>query len=190
MRGIAALRIGLWAVVALVAGCGARTAETAPGAPYGTPFRLVDQNNRPVTEGIFRGKPSAVFFGFTHCPEVCPTTLAELATYETEVAAKGRALNVVFVSVDPQRDTPAVLKQYVSALSPTITGITGSPDAVAAMLKGWNIYAKKVGEGDDYTMDHTASVLLLDAAGALQSTIAYGEDSKSVAAKIARIVGA
>ncbi|KQT51046.1 cytochrome oxidase assembly protein [Aureimonas sp. Leaf454] len=194
MTGAQIFRIGLWAVVALV--CGATlavylsqstTAPTSPEAAYGSPFRLVDQNGAVITEAALRGRPSAVFFGFTHCPDVCPTTLSELAAKKAALKAEKKDLNVVFVTVDPERDTPAVMKDYVGAISPDIVGITGEPAAITDMLKGWGVHAAKVGEGADYTMDHTASTFLLDSAGRFAGTIAWGENPKTADEKLERL---
>jgi len=130
-----------------------------------------------------------VFFGFTHCPEVCPTTLYELAGYQKQLAEKGGDLQVVFVTVDPERDTPEVMKNYVEAVSPDITALSGSPDKIAAMLKGWGVYSAKIGEGDDYNMDHTATTFLIDETGELAGTLAYGENPDTALAKLERLVG-
>lgn len=194
MRGITIVRIGLWAMVALFGGAAAALYFVYDGKPpvseeaaYGTPFALIDQNGAPITESSLEGKPSAIFFGFTHCPDICPTTLAELGAQQKALEAEGKALNVVFVTVDPERDTAAILKDYVGAVSPGITAITGEPAKVAAMLDGWGIQHKKVGEGADYTMDHTASTILLDSAGRFVGTIAYGENPKTAKDKLDRL---
>ena len=193
MRGMKIFRIGLWAVIALCAGAaislylGRGLGSDGEQAAYGTPFQLTNQNGEPITEAAFVGKPSAVFFGYTHCPDVCPTTMAELGAFQSELAADGKALNVVFVTVDPERDTAAVLKDYVTAVSPDVTAITGDPEGVAKMLKGWGVYAKRVGEGNDYLMDHTATTFLLDSKGRFSGTIAFGEDPKTAKQKLDRL---
>lgn len=157
--------------------------------PYGAPFTLVDQKGAGITEAAFRGHPSAVFFGFTHCPEVCPTTLFELDGWLKTLGSNGENLRAYFVSVDPERDTPEVLNAYVGNISDRITGITGNVDEVHAMLKSFGIYWKKVElEDGDYTMDHFASVVLLDSDGAFAGTIAYGENAESALAKLRRLV--
>ncbi|MEF2546991.1 SCO family protein [Aurantimonas sp. E1-2-R+4] len=196
MNSVSILRVGLWALVALLVGAvvalvflyGQGGRNTAEG-PFGTPFALVDQNGAAITEADLTGKPSAVFFGFTHCPEVCPTTLYELAGYQRQLKQEGKDLRVVFVTVDPERDTPEILKDYVEAIGADITAITGAPDKIAAMLRGWGVYSAKVGEGPDYSMDHTATTFLLDADGALAGTLAYGEKSDTARAKLDRLVG-
>ena len=110
------------------------------GEPYGAPFALVDQKGAPITEAAFRGQPSAVFFGFTHCPEVCPTTLFELDGWLKKLGDEGKDVRAYFVSVDPERDTAAIMDAYVGNVSDRITGITGEPEKVHAMAKAFGIY--------------------------------------------------
>jgi protein SCO1/2 len=130
-----------------------------------------------------------LFFGFTHCPEVCPTTMAEMSTWFEQLGEEGSDLRGYFVSVDPERDTPAILGEYVSWVSDRITGITGTPEEIAKIAKAWGVYYEKVPlEGDDYTMDHTASVFLLDTKGEFQGTIAYGEDSTVAVQKLRNLL--
>jgi protein SCO1/2 len=156
--------------------------------PYGGAFTLVDYDNKPITEAAFRGHPSAVFFGFTHCPEVCPTTLYEMNGWLAKLGDEGKDIHAYFVSIDPERDTPELLKAYVSNVSDRIVGITGEPAKIAAVAKAFGIFVRKVDTGDgDYTMDHTASVLLLDRAGAFAGTIAYGENPDTALEKLRRL---
>ncbi|MER8552873.1 SCO family protein [Mesorhizobium sp. M0976] len=180
-------------LVLMAIGIGALTVKSYfpyySGKPYGEPFTLVDQKGAPVTEATFRGHPSVVFFGFTHCPEVCPTTLFELAGWLKTMGDDGKNLRAYFVTVDPERDTPEIMNTYVSNFSDRILGITGDPDKVHAMAKSFGIYWKKVDTNDgDYTMDHTASVLLLNAKGDFAGTIAYGESPDAAIAKLKRLV--
>lgn len=195
MTRTATLRIALWALVALGGGAALalglmRIQPTASEeTAYGAPFRLTDQNGAPITEAVFKGKPTAVFFGFTHCPEVCPTTLSELGAYREELRKeKSRDLQIVFVTVDPERDTPDIVRNYVGAISPDVVAITGDRTGLDAMLKSWGVYWKKVGEGPDYTMDHTATTFLLDSDGRFVGTIAYGENPKTAKDKLERLV--
>ena len=158
------------------------------GQAYGAPFTLVDMRGNEITEEAFRNKPSAVFFGFTHCPEVCPTTLFELDGWLTELGADGNKINAYFVTVDPERDPPETVNTYVSNVSPRILGISGEPDKVVEMARSFGIYWKKVDlEGGDYTVDHTASIILLDRSGDFAGTIAYGENPKNALAKLKRL---
>jgi len=158
------------------------------GQPFGAPFTLIDQNGAEITEAAFRGQPSVVFFGFTHCPEVCPTTLVEMDGWLKKLGDEGKDIRAYFVSVDPERDTPDVMKTYVSNVSDRIVGITGAPDKVAAMTKSFGIYSRKVDTGDgDYTMDHSASVLMLKRSGDFFGTIAYEENPDTALAKLKRL---
>lgn len=195
-RRMAALRLGLWVLVALAAALlvvvwavGGKQFSSAEKAaePYGTPFQLVNQDGAPVDQSILRGTATAVFFGFTHCPDVCPTTLYELAGYQRQLAGEGKNLNVVFVTVDPERDTPEVMKRYVEAMDADITGVTGAPDAVRRMLDGWGIHHARVETGGSYTMDHTASVIMLGTEGQFVGTIAYQEDPAVALQKLDRL---
>jgi protein SCO1 len=185
-----AILIGI--LVLMAAGVGFMTFEwyrqKNAGEPYGAPFALIDQRGEPITEAAFRGHPSAVFFGFTHCPEVCPTTLFEMDGWLKKLGDDGKNIRAYFVSVDPERDTADIMDSYVGNVSDRITGITGDPDKIHAMAKAFGIYWRKVDTGDgDYTMDHTASVILLDSAGAFAGTIAYGENPEAAYTKLRRL---
>ncbi len=170
-----------------------RTENQLSAAPYGVPFELVDQSGDPITEAAFRGRPTALFFGFTHCPEICPTTLFELDGWLRQVDPEGGKIGAYFVTVDPERDTPELLQSYVAGVSDRIVGITGAPEKVDAAVKGFNIYAKKVPVDDadpdgEYTMDHTASVFLLDAEGRFKGTIAWGENPETAVKKLENLI--
>jgi protein SCO1/2 len=154
--------------VLLITGAGglANSPIRPPAAAIGGPFQLVDQNGRPVSDTDFRGKPFLVFFGFTHCPDICPTTLFEVSEVMRRLGPNADRTAALFITVDPERDTPDKLKDYLSSFDPHLRGITGNPDAVAAVAKAYRVYYKKVPtEGDDYTMDHTAIVYLMDKNG-------------------------
>lgn len=158
------------------------------GEAFGSAFSLVDDKGQPITEAAFRGHPSAVFFGFTNCPEVCPTTLVEMDGWLKKLGNQGQNIRAYFVSVDPERDTPEVMNNYVTNVSDRIVGITGDPAKVAQMVKDFKIYARKVPTEDgSYTMDHTASVLLLDSTGDFFGTIAYEENTDTAVAKLKRL---
>ncbi len=138
----------------------------AASAAVGGPFSLVDQTGATVTEKALVGKPSLVFFGFTHCPDVCPTTLYELTQLYTELGKDADKLGAYFITVDPERDTPEQLKLYLSSFDPHIVGLTGAREAVEPVLKSYRVYAKKVPTANgEYTMDHTALVYLMDKGG-------------------------
>ncbi len=134
-------------------------------AAIGGPFKLVDQNGQPRTENDFKGHPTLLFFGFTHCPDICPTTLFEVSEVLRQLGPDAGGARAVFVSVDPERDTPEKLKDYLSSFDPHLSALTGSPDAIQQMLKAYRVYAKKVPTDDGYTMDHTALIYLLDKQG-------------------------
>jgi len=138
---------------------------TAPAA-IGGPFQLTDQAGETVTDKNLEGKPTLIFFGFTHCPDVCPTTLFELSEVMKWLGRDADRTGVLFITVDPERDTPAMLKDYMSNFDPHVRGLTGDPAAVEAALKTYRVYAKKIPLKDgDYTMDHTAVVYLMDKDG-------------------------
>lgn len=159
--------------------------QTADEQPYGVGFTLVDQDGQPITEQAFRGHPTVVFFGYTHCPEICPTTLYELGNWFEQLGKDGENIKAYFVSIDPERDTPEVLGNYLGNVTDRVRGITGDPDAVRKMARGFNIYFKRIdGQDGEYTMDHTASILLLDSNGRFRKTIAYGEDSDTAMQKL------
>jgi protein SCO1 len=194
MAGLRTFRLWLWIAIgglALVALAGALLLRPGEADEFGeAQFALLDQTGQPVDETILKGHPSMLFFGFTHCPDVCPTTMAEMASWYAELGEAGDDLRGFFVSVDPERDTPAVLGDYVSWVSPRITGLTGDPAEVAKLAKAWGAFYEKVPlEGGDYTMSHTASVFLLDSQGKFQGTIAYGEDQATAVEKLRRLVG-
>ena len=188
-------RFGLWAGIAalsiflVLTYISGRQPDAPKSVELGTPFNLTDQNGNPITEAAFKGHPTALFFGFTHCPEVCPTTLFEMAGWLNALGDEGKDLRVFFISVDPERDTPEVMKGYTAAFTDRITGITGKPEEIAKLVKSWRIYAKKVPtENGDYTMDHTASVMLLDRDSKLKSTIDYKENSDVALKKLRLLV--
>jgi protein SCO1/2 len=155
--GLAAL-----AVAALVT---LRDADAPPVSSIGGPFTLTASNGQSVTDKDFRGEPTLVFFGYTHCPDVCPATLFEMSEVLRALGPDKKAA-ALFITVDPERDTPAVMKDYLSSFDPRIVGLTGSRDAVDPVLKEFRVYSRKVqGEGADYTMDHTALIYLMDKQG-------------------------
>jgi protein SCO1/2 len=140
------------------------------GAPtssaIGGPFTLIDQDGKTVTDADFKGKPKLVFFGYTHCPDVCPTTLFELSEVLRALGGDADKTQALFISIDPERDTPQVLKDYLSSFDPHLRGLTGSVDQITAVEKTYRVYAKKVpGTNGEYTMDHTALIYLMDKNG-------------------------
>jgi protein SCO1/2 len=163
---------------------------SAPSLPQtaaiGGPFRLTDQNGGTVTEQDFKGAPFLVFFGFTHCPEVCPTTLFEVSQILRKLGPDAARVRVAFITIDPERDTPAVLKDYLSSFNPHMLALTGDPAAIAAVAKAYRVYYKKVPLENDYTMDHTAIVYLMDKDGRFVSPFSLKRTTDAAAADLRR----
>lgn len=158
-------------------------------ASVGGPFTLTGTDGQLVTERALLGKPSAIFFGFTFCPEVCPTTLFELTALAEQLGPDADKLNFVFISVDAERDGPEEMAQYLQAFDRRIIGLTGTPEQIEVTAKAFKIYYTKVPlDNGDYTMDHTASVLLMDAEGQFFGTMAYEEQMDVMLAKLKRLV--
>jgi len=197
---VKAFRFTLWAAVGLaiaVVGAmvwtlnqpGQKNASVTGAPTLGAPFSLVEANGEPITERAFAGRPTALFFGFTQCPEVCPVSLYEVSTLMDELGAERRDLQAFFISVDPERDTPEVLESYISPFAENIRGITGDLPGILALAKAWGIHVEKLPLADgDYTVDHTASVILVDRAGKFRGTIAYRENHETALEKLKLIV--
>lgn len=199
------LRFFLWIAVVLVAGltvalfASDEVRDLAFGtsgggegvAAIGGPFEMVDHTGEPVTQDDFVGQPAAYFFGFTHCPDVCPTTLYELAGWMQDLEGEADNVQVVFVTVDPERDGPDEMARYVQSFGDRITGLTGTAEQVGEMTDAWRVHVRKVpledDEEGDYTVDHTASVFLMDSDNRFFGTIAFGEDGDSARAKLRRL---
>lgn len=151
-------------------------------------YRLVATDGSAFTSETLRGRPSAVFFGFTHCPEVCPTTLGDIAGWQEELGAEGRDLRVFFVTVDPERDTPEMLEGYVSWV-PGVIGVSGDPAEVKKAIQAFRVFAAKVPLKDGgYTMDHSAFVMLFDDKGNFVRTISYQEDFDMALGKLRQLL--
>ena len=156
------LAIGLMGVLFLVGGFRTNT----QGSSIGGPFQLTDQTGATVTEKSLKGKPTLMFFGYTHCPDVCPTSLFEISEVLRAMGPDADRVNAYFVTVDPERDTQSVMKDYLQSFDPHLKGLSGSPEAVAKMIKAYRVYAKKIPmKAGDYTMAHPAAVYLLDREG-------------------------
>jgi protein SCO1/2 len=155
---VVGLVLMLWAM-------GGLRSVTAP-ASIGGPFQLTDQTGQAVTEKNLLGRPTLIFFGFTHCPDICPTSLFEISEVLRAMGKDADRVNAYFVSVDPERDTSAAMKDYLSSFDPHLKGLTGDAQAVAKVILDYRVYAKKVPLKDgDYTMDHTALIYLIDRDG-------------------------
>lgn len=197
MSSLKIIRIALWSLIAVIVAAMSFTLfmgskpQNMVTAELGAPFKLVDHNGAPITDSVFDDGPVAMFFGFTHCPEVCPTTMFEMSGWMEQLGEDGEALKGVFVTIDPERDTPALMKNYVTNLSDRFTGITGPKEDVEAMARSWRVYFKRQELDDgDYTMDHTASIFLLKPGGKFFGTIAWGENPETAVEKMKRLVAA
>ncbi len=191
-------RLGLVALVAIIA-IGAAAAigyqiarggaqSPATSLAIGGPIDLTAETGRRFTSADLGGKPFAVFFGFTHCPNVCPTTLSDLTLDLGQLGPLADRLKVLFVTVDPERDTPQSLKDYLTAFDPRITGLSGTADEIASLAKAYRVFYQKVPtEGGDYTMNHTATVFLMNGKGALSGTISLEEEQAVRVAKLKRL---
>ena len=168
MLVLAAFLSGLvlfFGIILFISGRGASPIGQAV-AGVGGPFHLEDQNGNPVSDRDMKGRPFLVFFGFTHCPDVCPTTLFDISQLLRQLGPDADRTGALFITVDPERDTPAVMKDYLSNFDPHLRGLTGDQASVGAAIRAYRVYAKKVPlPGGDYTMDHTAVVYLMDKAG-------------------------
>lgn len=187
MRFIAAAALAL---LLGAAGCGPQTSQQpkfqltdVTGANFGKTLALTDHTGKPRTLADFQGKVAVIFFGFTQCPDVCPTTLGEMAKVVKELGADGDKVQVLFVSVDPERDTPELLKQYVTAFHPSFLGLVGDADATARTAKEFKVYVQKQPAKDtkdakeakgSYSVDHSAGTFILDSQGRLRLFAQYG----------------
>ena len=140
--------------------------NVAAPAAIGGPFQLTDQAGQTVTDKSMQGRPTLIFFGFTHCPDVCPTSLFEISEVLKAMGGDADRVNAYFISVDPERDTAEAMKEYLSSFDPHLKGLTGNSEQIARVISAYRVYAKKVPLKDgDYTMDHTALIYLMDRDG-------------------------
>ena len=154
------------------------------GAGVGGPFALTSQDGQTITDKTLDGHPTLVFFGYTHCPDVCPATLAEISSVFKTIGADDKA-RALFITVDPQRDTPVVLKDYLTSFDPRITGLTGTPEAIKQVEHEYKAYAKAVPDKDGtYTMDHTAITYLMDKRGAFVGAFNLDRPAQDSAAEL------
>jgi protein SCO1/2 len=161
-----------------------QSARTTQPSLVGGPFQLTDTNGRVVTDADFKGHPFLVFFGYTHCPDVCPTTLFELSQVLKEMGP-GNTVKVLFITVDPARDTPKDLKDYLSNFDPQIVGLTGTEQQIGAVEHAYRVYAHKVPtQGGDYSMDHTSIIYLMDKDSQFVSAFNLDRPAKVAAAEL------
>ena len=182
-------------LAALLAGCSAGAPKfnntDITGAGYGKELSLTDQNGRPRTLADFRGKVVVLFFGYTHCPDVCPTTLAELSQVMKMLGSDADRVQVLFVTVDPERDTPAVLSQYVTAFDPRFLGLSGDAAATRRAAKEFKVfYEKHKGPAPgEYSVDHSAGTYVIDPEGRLRLFVGYGKPGADLAQDIRTLLG-
>jgi len=187
-------RIVLWVLVAVAAiGATALYVFRPPQRPLGVTgqeFALASTQGGSFTQNDLRGTPSLVFFGYTFCPDVCPTTLAETTAWRAQLGLEPEDLRIIFVTVDPERDTPEMVKAYVEGFDPSVIGLVGSVEETEKAKAAFGAFSEKSGDVDSefYLVDHTALTFLIDADGTFEGTIAYEEASDSALAKIERMV--
>ena len=183
-RQLTAMMLALW----LGTGSALPARAQAPGQRGGS-FELVDQHGQRFASAALAGKPYAIFFGFTHCPDVCPTTLLGMSNNLASLGTGGDRLKVVFVTVDPDRDTPEKLRQYLASFDPRIIALTGKAEEIAAAAKGWGVFYDKVPEDDGgYTMAHSAYVYLMDGDNHKVDTLGFQEPEDQQLAKLRRLI--
>jgi len=193
------VRIVLWVLVAIAAAVFAylmfrQVPQAQPQgeamnlASIGGPFTLTGSDGKPFSSTVLSGKPYGIFFGFTHCPDVCPTTLARMVKLRNALSAGDRPFEIVFVTVDPERDGPAEVGKYAELFNSSVIGLTGTPAQIAQVKKQFGIYSRKVpDQSGSYSVDHTATVLLFDRNGRFTGTIAPEESDTAALAKLKRI---
>ena len=153
-------------------------------------FSLIDQNGHARTLADYRGKVAVVFFGFTHCPDVCPTTMIELAEVMKKLGPRADDVQVLFITVDPERDTPELLRQYVPAFDPRFVGLSGDPDAIARTARDFKVFYQKsrISSSGSYSMDHTAGSYVFDRQGNVRLFVRHGGDVEGLAEDIGRLL--
>ena len=183
---VLALALGL-VVWRTMSGPSPQAASHGSGAALvGGPFKLVDQNGKAVDQAVLKGKWTAVFFGFTYCPDVCPTTLAAMGQAQTLLGPKAKDLQVIFVSLDPERDTPAQMANYLSndAFPKGTIGLTGTPAQVAKAAKAYRVFYEKSGTGSDYLINHSTASYVMDPKGRFARVLPFGIDPDEIAKQI------
>ena len=176
--GAATLLFGGWRNVGKITGTGT--------ALVGGPFTLTDQSGRQVSDADFRGKYMLIFFGYTYCPDICPTELQIMTQALETMGAKAKNITPIFISIDPERDTPETLKAYVENFGPRLVGLTGTAEQTAAVAKAYRVYYAKAGKTDspDYLMDHSSIIYLMDRDGRFLKHFTYTTDAKALAEEL------
>ena len=188
------LAVSLLSLGALLAGCHPSkptfNSIDITGANYARDFVLTDAGGKKRALGEFRGKVVAVFFGFAQCPDVCPTTLSDFAQIKEKLGADGERLQVIFITVDPQRDTPAVLGSYVSSFDPSFIGLTGTAEEISATAREFKVFYQKVAGKTDmsYTIDHTAGSYVFDKDGRIRLFVKHAAGVDAIAAGVKQLL--
>jgi protein SCO1/2 len=194
-------RLWLLGAAALITGCDKLSGLSAKsgfkaiditGADYGNKLSLPDQDGQLRTLADFKGKVTVIFFGFTQCPDVCPTTMAELAQVKKALGKDGERVQGVFITIDPERDTPELLKAYMAGFDPSFIALRGTPEQTAATAKDFKVfYAKVPGKSEgSYTMDHTAGSYIFDSTGKLRLFTRYGSGAEALTADLKTLLAA
>jgi protein SCO1/2 len=159
-------------------------------AQIGGPFQLVDQEGRTVTDASYRGKWLLVYFGYTHCPDACPTALNDMAEAIDQLGPLGAKVQAVFITVDPERDTPATLKDYVAAFGPKVVGLSGTPDEIARAAKAYRVYYAKHpgGTPGEYDMDHSSVIYVMDPEGRFVGNFTHESEPKQIAERLKGLI--
>jgi protein SCO1/2 len=195
------VRIALWAacalpLLALLAVAGLELTHRANGGGFqasgiGGPFRLASSSGGELSSEDLKGEPFLVFFGYTHCPDVCPTTASDISSWLDALGPEGKKMRALFISIDPERDSVASMKDYLSSFSDRIIGLTGTPEEIAEVAKEFRVYyAKHPTKDGDYSMDHSAVIYLMDREGKLAGTLTYDEKQEAAIAKLKRLLAA
>ena len=164
-------------------------AGTALASAIGGPFRLTDQNGKTVTDADLRGKWSLIYFGYTHCPDACPTALNDISIALEDLGVKRDAVRPVFITVDPERDTPDALKAYVTSFDAPILALTGTPEQVAQAAKGYRVYyAKHPEAGGDYSMDHSSVIYVMDPEGRFTASFTHESTPEQIAERLKKLL--
>jgi protein SCO1 len=164
----------LLVAIGIVFGQFIRHSSELDPVPVGGPFELVDQDDHTVNDKTFLGRPSVIFFGYTSCPDVCPTTLMDVSNWLKALGPLADKLNVLFISIDPEQDTPIHLREFLSSFDPRIQGLTGTNKQIAAVAKEFRVYYNRVDESDgSYSMDHSGAIYLMDKAGNFVAPLSF-----------------
>jgi protein SCO1/2 len=196
------VRIALWAacalpILALLAVAGLEFTQRTNGvgayqaSGIGGPFKLASSSGGELSSDDLKGAPFLVFFGYTHCPDVCPETVSDVSTWLDALGPEGKDVKALFISIDPERDSVGSLKDYLSSFSERVIGLTGTPDEIAQVAKEYRVYyAKHPTKDGDYTMDHSAVIYLMGRDGKLAGTLTYDEKKEAAVAKLKRLLAA